>query len=54
MIFSALQIFLVALCSESRNGPVSNVLNPVVSFFDLDHANSFKIIHAEFADRQFA
>ena len=30
MIFSALRIFLVALCSESRNGPVSNVLNPVV------------------------
>ena len=50
MIFSALQIFLVALCGESRNGPVSNVWNPVVFLFDLDHASSFEIIHAETAD----
>ena len=30
MVFSSLRIFIVALCSESRNGPVSNVWNPVV------------------------
>ena len=33
MIFNALRILLMVLWSESRNGPVSNILNPVVPLF---------------------
>ena len=53
MIFNALRILLMVLWSESRNGPVSNILNPVVPLFALDHMSSFEIIYTGIDDLQF-
>ena len=43
----------MVLWSESRNGPVSNILNPVVPLFALDHMSSFEIIYTGIDDLQF-
>ena len=42
LIFSALWIFLMVLWSESRNGSVSNVWNPVVLLFWFESYKQFR------------
>ena len=54
MILNALRILLMILWSESRNGPVSNILNPVLPYLGLDHTSSFEIVYTGIDDLQFA